>query len=135
MDSGIDNSAGLKWLTFVYYLNNESNLLSFLFGHLDPELFTGSVGTLSNFDSEYGELVFRYGIIGAVSIMVFWWILFKRVDKDKRFFFILLFWMVGSTIVASYRTFFVFILLLSVVFSNSNHLDRRMISRKHNCQV
>jgi len=130
VSSGFQNSANLKWDTFVYYLGSESSMLHVLLGHLDTSLFVAQTGSvMHDFDSEYGDLVFRFGVIGFISILSFWWLTAKRIDKSSRFFFILLLWIISSTIVASYRAFFIFMLLLSVLYSNCGTMNKRM---RHN---
>lgn len=130
VESGMSNSVDSKWYTFLYYLKTESSIVALLFGNIDPELFSGQYGVvMNNFDSEYGELIFRFGFIGFACIMLFWWKAFKRVDKSSRFFFLLCLWIISSTIVASYRAFFIFMLLLSVVYANSSYQRGRSIRR------
>lgn len=122
VESGLTNSVDSKFYTFLYYLSGESNVASLLFGHFDSMLFTGKYGVaMHNFDSEYGELVFRFGFVGTLGIMYFWWTTFKKVDKNVRFFFILFLWMISSTIVTSFRAFFMCMLLLSVLVANSHN--------------
>ena len=126
INRGFQNSANLKWDTFVYYLQQETNPVYLLLGHLDTSLFTGqSSELLSSFDSEYGDLIFSYGFVGFLSILIFWWMTARHIEKTKRFFFILLLWIITSTIVASYRAFFIFILLLSVIHSNYGLIIRK----------
>lgn len=120
VESGFYNSANLKWNTFIYYLTNESSVSHLLFGHIDASLFQGQFGVaMNNFDSEYGSLVFRFGVIGFLCILLYYWEIIKRIDKSKWFFFFILLWMISSTIMASYRASFFFLLLTSVVYSNN----------------
>lgn len=119
IESGMHNSANLKWNTFTYYLKTESSVLSFLFGHIDPSLFKGHYGVAMNkFDSEYGTLTYRFGIVGYCCILLFYWKTIKSIDKSKWFFFIVLLWMISSTIIAAFRACFIFMLFMSVVYSN-----------------
>ena len=118
---GIHNSANVKWDTFVFYLTNEPSIISLMLGHFDSSLFEGSANTIQGyFDCEYGDLVFRFGIIGFLSIMVFWWKIAKSINKSCRFYFLILLWIISSSIVASFRALFIFLLLLSVIYSNNN---------------
>lgn len=119
LDIESTGSANLKWVTFEYYLRTERSTMSFLLGHLDISLFYGGFGrVMNNFDSEYGELIFRFGFIGFFCFLIFYWSVAKRLPKSQWFFFIILLWMVSSTIVASYRALFIFMLFLSVVYAN-----------------
>ena len=93
VESGLHNSADLKLYTFLFYLSNESDVISLLFGHLDSSLFIGQYGeTMNYFDCEYGDLVFRFGFVGFLSILFFWWKAAKRIEKGKRVFFLILLW-------------------------------------------
>ena len=130
VENGMSGSAGAKWRTFLYYLNNESNVLSLLFGSVDPTLFEGQYGqTLPMFDSDYGEIVFRFGFVGFIGVIFFFWAMYKNIVPTKRFFLIMVLWMYTSTIIASYRGLFIFMLLLSVVYSNYHHISGGVIKR------
>lgn len=120
VESGFHNSANTKWNTFVYYLTNEYNIIALLFGHFDSSLFEGQYGSsiLGYFDCEYGDLVYRFGFLGFLCIMLFWWKTGRHVEKSRRFFFLILLWCISSSVVAAYRAVFVFMLLLSVIYSN-----------------
>jgi len=119
LDIDSTGSANLKWSTFMYYIHTEKSTLSYLIGHLDISLFNGGYGrVMDTFDSEYGELIFRFGFIGFFCFLIFYWSVAKRLPKSQWFFFIILLWMISSTIVASYRALFIFMLFLSVVYSN-----------------
>lgn len=121
VESGFHNSANAKWDTFVYYLKNESNFIALIFGHLDSSLFAMFTGSAIEgyFDCEYGDLIFRFGIVGFFSIMYFWLLTAKRLEKGYRFYFLILLWIISSSVVAAYRACFIFILLLSAIFSNN----------------
>lgn len=120
VEEGLEGSANMKWETFLYYLQTEINQLALLFGHMDISLFQGGVGDLlAGFDSEYGSLIFRFGFIGFCGIILFYWNVIKRIPKAKWFYFIILLWIITSTIVASFRALFVFMLLTSVVYANN----------------
>ena len=133
IESGLHNSANLKWDTFVYYLTNESNALSMLFGHMDASIFSGQYGVaMDSFDSEYGSLTFRFGVIGFICILLYYWQIIKRIDKSKWFFFVILLWMISSTIIASFRACFIFMLLTSVVYSNNRCIKDNKIMSSQN---
>lgn len=130
LESGLTNSIGLKWDTFLYWLSNENSIVGLLFGHLDTRLFEGSYGlTLNSFDCEYGILAFRFGLVGLILVFCFWYMIYKRMGSYNRIFLINLLWMVSSTIVGSYRTFFVFMLLLSILYFQPNMLKENREQR------
>ena len=120
VEEGLEGSANAKWMTFLYYLRSENSTLAYLFGHLDVSLFKGGNGDLlAGFDSEYGSLIFRFGFIGFCGILLFYWHVAKHISKAKWFYFFILLWIITSTIVASFRAFFVFMLLTSIVYANN----------------
>lgn len=120
IEEGLEGSANMKWETFLYYLQTENSLVAYLFGHLDTSLFQGGIGDVMNaFDSEYGSMTFRFGFVGVIGILLFYWNVAKRIPKSQWFYFIILLWMISSTIVAAYRSLFVFMLLTSVIYSNN----------------
>lgn len=128
---GLEGSANMKWETFCYYLQSENNPLALLFGHLDISLFNGGIGdVMGGFDSEYGSLTFRFGFVGLIGILLFYWNVAKRIPKSQWFYFFILLWIVSSTIVASYRAFFVFMLLTSIVYANNKKKKYQELSRK-----
>lgn len=128
VEGGMSNSAGMKWTTFLYYLTHEDSAISLAFGNLDVSLFEGQYGlAMSSFDSEYGELTYRFGLVGLISVYVFWYMVWKRMDRYNSIFLINLLWTVSSTIVCSFRADFAFMLLLSVLYSKSRSKKGRML--------
>lgn len=120
IESGLEGSANKKWITFLYYLQTENSLVAYLFGHLDTSLFLGGIGdVMGAFDSEYGELTFRFGMVGFFCIFMFYWQVIKRITMSQWFYFIILLWMISSTIITSYRASFIFMLMTSIVYSNN----------------
>lgn len=120
IEDGMEDSANMKWETFLYYLQTENSLVAYLFGHLDISLFKGGIrDVMGDFDSEYGSLTFRFGFVWLIGMLLFYWNVAKRIHKSQWFYFIILLWIISSTIVASYRAFFVFMLLTSIVYANN----------------
>ena len=118
VESGFYNSANYKLFTFLYYLKNEGSIVALLFGHLDSSLFIGQYGlSMSIFDSEYGDIFYCYGFIGFMAFIYCFYKLFKLTDKSYRFFFFVCLWMISSTIIVSFRGFFIFMLFFSVIFN------------------
>lgn len=126
VESGFHNSANSKWYTFLYYLKKENNIVAFFFGHLDPSLFKGEYGlAMNSFDSEYGDIIYCYGFIGFMAFINCFYKLFKHIDKSCRFFFFVCLWMISSTIIVSFRAFFLFMLLLSIIYNRRDELTCR----------
>lgn len=114
-------STNLKQATFRYYLSTENSVYRILLGYLDTSRFDISGSTshvMSKFDSDYGSIIFSYGFIGFFCILFYFFTIFRKIDSNGKIFFVLLLWMYSSTIVKSYRALFIFMLLLSIVYSN-----------------
>lgn len=114
-------SADLKQTTFSYYLSTENSVYRILLGYLDTTKFNNSEATyhvMNSFDSDYGNIIFSYGFIGFFAILLYFFTIFRKMDKYGRVFFILLLWMYSSTIVMSYRALFLFMLLLSCMYGH-----------------
>ena len=119
IEGGMNSSANLKWETFVHYLITEQSAIRYLFGYADLERFeVQNSSVMGAFDSDYGYLIFCYGFIGFIGIMMFCLNIGKKLSKTNRLFLLLLLWMVSNTIFMSYRASFTFLLLLSVLYSN-----------------
>lgn len=114
---GFDNSANAKYYAFADYLAHEESLFRLLLGYLDEDRFEASVGIMKKFDADYGYLVFQYGFVGFVAILLLFFSVFRRMDKMGKVFLVILLWMISSTIVTSYRAVFVFMLLLSLIYN------------------
>ncbi len=118
---GFGGSANLKMDTFAYYLSSENSIIKLLLGYLDPSRFdhSGSIlYVMNSFDSDYGGIIFSFGFIGFVAILIYYFSILLKLSKNGRVFFILLLWMYSSTIVTSYRALFIFMLLLSVIYNS-----------------
>lgn len=115
-------SVDKKMDTFRYYLFTETSALRILLGYLDADRFDITYAPeriMSSFDSDYGSIIFSYGFMGFLAILLYFFTIFKKMDKYGRLYFIVLLWMYSSTIVKSYRGFFTFMLLLSIVYGIS----------------
>ena len=67
-------------------------------------------------DAEYGYIIYCYGLIGFWAFGIALWKIYQKIEKQNKFFFVVLFWMVSSSIFMSFRTVFVFMLLLSTIY-------------------
>ena len=119
---GIQDSIGSKWDVVTYYLNNESSFVKLLFGNLDYNNFEMSGDGLGFFDCDYGYIIYSFGVVGFLSIVVFFALLYKKTGKGGRLFFFLLLWMISSTIVMSFRAFFIFMCLLSIIYMSQEEI-------------
>lgn len=107
VDSGMNDSAGAKWSGLMHYLQTESNPIYLLLGHLQAEL---------PFDAEYGYMIGQYGFIGTIFYAAFWYKIFKSTRKENRVIFVLLLWMVSSTILLAYRAAFLAMIIFSMYY-------------------
>lgn len=126
MDTG---STDMKQETFMYYLSNENSVFRILLGYLDVSRFDSSGGdidyVMAKFDSDYGSIIFSYGFIGFLCILLYFFTIFRKMDNNGKAFFVLLLWMYSSTIVKSFRAVFLFMLLLSCVYNqHKRYLDK-----------
>lgn len=120
MSSGFNNSMSLKYEVFLDYLHQERSVLRLMVGNFDPKKYVASSSDLLGiFDTDYGNLIFQFGFLGFIAILYYLFTIFKKMDRVGRSFFVLLLWMFSSTIVCSYRAFFIFMLELSVIYSDS----------------
>lgn len=114
VEQGLSNSANLKWLVFADYLSQQNSFAHLAFGYADPDTFIPTTYTLmTKFDSEYGNMIYAYGILGSLAFFYFYYVCFKQSGKFERIYFILLLWIVSSTILFSYRMSFLFLFLMS----------------------
>lgn len=117
---GMNDSFGLKLKLTVNYILNEQSVIRLLFGNLDATLF--QTDTLYSFDCDYGYFIYCFGFIGFFSIFYLLYRLFKKTAKKDRFFFLTCLWMLTSSMIMSYRTVFVFFLLLPLAIYQNNRL-------------
>ena len=113
--SGLNDSASIKFRTFLYYITNEDSVLKLFFGYIDATRFNSSSTLMQYFDSDYGNIIFCYGIIGFLAIIYFFATLFFKMDKIGKLYFVVLLWMVSAAIISSYRHLFIFMMLLPIV--------------------
>ena len=112
-------STDMKQETFRYYLSTENSIVKILLGYLDTSRYNTSGSdsyVMTKFDSDYGSLIFSYGFVGFLSILLYFFTIFRKMESNGKIFFVVLLWMYSSTIVKSFRAFFVFMLLLSCVY-------------------
>ena len=121
-------SSDAKLRTFLYYLSIENSVIRLLLGYLDESLYVSRAASyvMAGFDSDYGNIIFCYGFVGFFSIILFFVTIYRKMDRIGRVFFVLLLWMITSTIVKSYRALFIFMLLLSCVYGQhkkNSHIE------------
>ena len=118
ISQGFQNSASQKYLIFKDYLDHEESLFRLLTGYLDYERFIPTVvASIEKFDADVGYLIYCFGFIGFLAIIVYFYTIFRRMDAMRYIVFALLLWMLTLSIVMAYRSFFSFMLILSCVYS------------------
>lgn len=115
---GFSNSANVKFDVLKYYLSTEDSVFRLLIGYLDNKKLIVAGDLMAYFDADYGNIIFCYGFVGFFAIILYFFTVFIRLDKTGRIFLILLLWMISSAILSSYRAVFLFMLLLSLVYSS-----------------
>lgn len=118
---GLQDSANQKFTTFLYYLTHEESPIRLLFGYLDSSRFVSPGGVIMNyFDSDYGDVIFCYGFIGFFTLVIYYYKIFKCLRGIERVYYFILLWIISSTIFTAFRAFFIFMLLLSVIFTKGS---------------
>lgn len=131
LEGGMNSSANLKWETFTHYLITEQSVIRYLFGYADMGLFdVKDSNVMGAFDSDYGYLFFCYGFIGFAGILSFCFLIMQKLEKSVRLYFFVLLWMVSNSIFMSYRASFAFMLLLSILYSNTYSVHNAILERK-----
>ncbi len=117
---GLEKSLYIKLKIFDdYILDIDLNFMTILFGNFT----NGGVNSIQ-FDSEWGELIYRYGIFFFIILLVFYFQVFNSLTSEKKIIFFILLWMISATVLMNYRTSFLFMLLLSKYYSQSMCLYR-----------
>lgn len=106
-DEGLEKSLFYKINIFIDSIAN-SSFINLIFGR-----FSNDGPTSIMLDSEWGELIYRYGFVFFVSLILFYFQLFRKLSVQNRIILFILLWMVSSSVLMSYRTSFIFLLLLS----------------------
>lgn len=106
---GLSNSVGVK-LIWLQDTLEQMDVSKLLFGHFWRSSFTDY--NVLMLDSEWGYLIFDYGIVGFLTWIFSLIYLFYKCPKRYRLIFIFLLWSISSTVLMSYRTSFVFFMLL-----------------------
>ena len=121
IQEGLSSSLNTKLLTFKSYLYNEDSLIKLTLGYWDSSIYANiaETGVMKTFDSDYGSIIFSYGFIGFIAIIFFIYSVFRDVRGIEKTYFLLILWMFSATIFKSYRMIFIFMLLLSIIYSNS----------------
>ena len=114
VSQGLKNSANLKWDVLKDYLSQDNSFFHLLFGYGDSDTFhPTNPGVMPFFDSEYGDMIYTYGFIGFILLILLYAKSFRYCQKENRLFFLVLLWSVTSTVMLSYRMSFLFMLFLS----------------------
>lgn len=127
VERGFQDSIGLKIEVFIDYLLQPNSFFHLVFGYGDIDTFMPSSYTmLDNFDSEIGDVVYTYGFLGFLAVIMFYVRCFRMTGKRNRLFYVLLLWSVSSTLLFSYRMSFLLMLFLSHVVSLGESQDKQV---------
>jgi hypothetical protein len=116
ISSGIEGSLGTKVEWFFDFFKQLNSVLSFFIGHFSSSNMQEIYG-VTLLDSEWGELFYSFGILGTITLSLFYFKLFSLKDKNIRFYLIILLWGISSTVLFSFRMSFLFMLFLSKYYS------------------
>lgn len=120
VQQGLENSVGAKWLFFMDYVNHNLNEFKLIFGNFDAAKYHAYNGLYPDyFDSDYGNIIYCYGIIGFIIFASFFIFVFLRLKKEYKRYYVLFLWMISNSVVFSFRMFFIYMLLLSIYYSAS----------------
>ena len=121
-EEGLEKSFFVKVQILVHYLLSDPSLLHFLFGN-----FINAGSNFIQFDSEIGELIYNFGFTALIAWLLFFRMIYKRMDPNHRMFFIIFLWTLTATLMFAYRVGFVFMLILSKYDSGSLKINYKNI--------
>lgn len=113
---GLEGSLKTKFIWFSNFITQLQSPIKFLFGHYSSNNVTNAYG-IPLLDSEWGELFYCFGLLGFLTLTIFYIQLFRFKDKNITFFLLILLWGITSTIIFSFRMSFLFMLTLSKYYS------------------
>lgn len=120
IQEGLDNSFGIKVQLFQRYLSDVDSPLHLLFGNLSTQVLIQEYGFIvSSTDFDLGNVTISYGLVFYLLFFVFCFISYKRMLTKYRVFFIILLWMLSSTIINSYRAAPIFFLMIGLYYKRS----------------
>lgn len=119
--AGTGNSLGAKFEYFGTYFLQLQSPIHFLIGHFSQADLYRLYGVY-HMDSEWGMMLYNFGIIGFILYVAFYIKLISLGKKEVNLFLILLFWGITATILFSFRMSFVFTLVLSYYLNRSNKI-------------
>lgn len=123
LSEGFGNSANPKLETLISYLQTADNI-NLLFGNFDASLFQASAGNIRILDSEYGYLIYQYGLIGFIAYLIFIIVCVIKTNKKLRGLYFVFLWVISNSILFAYRSSFIWMLLLSSIILHSEKLNK-----------
>jgi hypothetical protein len=115
ISSGVEGSIGTKIDWFFKFINQLDSSVRMLFGHYSTDNIS-KYGIIL-LDSEWGETIYCFGIVGAIVLANFYIHLYKTKDRNLQFCLLILLWGISSTVIFSFRMSFLFMLILSNYYS------------------
>lgn len=71
---------------------------------------------ITTFDSEIGYLLHSVGLLGILSILFFYLVIFQKASLNTRMIFVMLLWSITSTVLTNFRFSLLFIFVLSLYY-------------------
>lgn len=126
ISKGAETSLSQKFIYFDQFFSKLTSPINFLIGHFSSENLEKLYG-MKWLDSEWAELFYSFGLIGFISLFSFYKSLYDLNDRNIRFFLIILFWSVTSTILFSFKMSFLLMLLLSKYYADLLYTRKTVI--------
>ena len=124
VNQGLDDSFSGKTKVLYHYLIHDLSLSQVLFGNLSGEVLLkipgahmGTPTTSSDFD--IGNIIIYYGFSFALALITFFIVSYKSIEPKYRIIFVILLWMLSSSIICSYRMAPIFFIGLNLCYNKS----------------
>ena len=109
-------SAEVKFRVFEDYITHEQDGTRFIIGYTDAARFKPSTPMMSYFDSDYGNMLYCYGLLYIFALVLFFYKVFRDMDYSGRIYLIPLLWISTAAMLLSFRHSILYMLLLSYVY-------------------
>lgn len=110
VDEGLDDSFAMKVQNITNYILSDLNFSQLLFGNLD---------WFHSMDFDIGNIPVYYGFSFALALITFFIVSYKSIGPKYRIIFVILLWMLSSSIICSYRMAPIFFIGLNLCYNKS----------------
>ena len=116
-------SAEVKFRVFEDYITHEQDGTRFIIGYTDAARFKPSTPMMSYFDSDYGNMLYCYGLLYIFALVLFFYKVFRDMDYSGRIYLIPLLWISTAAMLLSFRHSILYMLLLSYVYMTQRRIS------------